>query len=74
MGSLVGQHGSQHPPGLEDHRRHGAVVVFIDEIDKGLSGVASSGQTDSGVTPGCSATFLVVAQRPRVGHLRDCYL
>jgi SpoVK/Ycf46/Vps4 family AAA+-type ATPase len=33
-------------------------ILFIDEVEKGLSGVASSGSTDSGVTARLFATFL----------------
>ena len=33
-------------------------ILFVDEIDKGLSGVASSGQTDSGVSSRMFGTFL----------------
>ena len=33
-------------------------ILFIDELDKGLSGVASSGQTDSGVSARLFGYFL----------------
>jgi len=33
-------------------------ILFLDEVEKGLSGVASSGQTDSGVTARLFGTFL----------------
>ena len=33
-------------------------VLFLDEVEKGLSGVASSGQTDSGVSARLFGTFL----------------
>lgn len=33
-------------------------VLFLDEVEKGLSGVASSGQTDSGVSARLFSTFL----------------
>ena len=33
-------------------------VLFLDEVEKALSGVASSGQTDSGVSARLFGTFL----------------
>jgi len=33
-------------------------ILFVDEVEKGLSGAASSGQTDSGVTARLFGTFL----------------
>ena len=33
-------------------------ILFLDEVEKGLSGAASSGQTDSGVTARLFGTFL----------------
>ena len=36
----------------------GRTVVFLDEIEKGLAGVQSSGQLDSGVKAGVGSAFL----------------
>jgi SpoVK/Ycf46/Vps4 family AAA+-type ATPase len=38
------------------------VVLWVDEIEKGLSGLASSGQTDGGVTARVFGTFLTWLQ------------
>ena len=58
MGSLVGQTEAQHPAGLRIADAMAPCVVMIDEVEKALAGVASSGQTDSGVSARLFGTFL----------------
>lgn len=58
MGSLVGQTEGNIRQALRIVDAMEPCVAFFDEIDKGLSGVASSGQTDSGVTARLFGTFL----------------
>ncbi len=58
MGSLVGQTESNIRQALKIADAMAPAVVFIDELDKALSGVASSGQTDSGVSARLFGTFL----------------
>ncbi len=50
LGSLVGQSESNLRQALQIVDAMSPCVLFCDELEKGLSGVASSGQTDSGVT------------------------
>jgi ATPase family associated with various cellular activities (AAA) len=50
MGSLVGQSESQTRQALKIVDAMAPCVIFCDELEKSLSGVASSGQTDSGVS------------------------
>jgi SpoVK/Ycf46/Vps4 family AAA+-type ATPase len=50
LGSLVGQSESNLRQALQIADRMSPCILFCDELEKGLSGVASSGQTDSGVT------------------------
>ncbi len=50
MGSLVGQSESQTRQALRIVDAMAPCVLFVDEAEKALSGVASSGQTDSGVS------------------------
>ena len=58
MGSLVGQTESRTRQALEIVDAMAPCVLFIDEIEKALSGVASSGQTDSGVSARMFGTLL----------------
>ena len=58
MGSLVGQTEGNIRQALRIVDAMEPCVAFLDELDKGLSGVASSGQTDSGVTARLFGTFL----------------
>ena len=58
MGSPRGADGRADPTGPQDRRRDGPCVLFVDEIEKALSGVQSSGQTDSGVSARLFGTFL----------------
>ena len=50
MGSLVGQSESNIRQALRIADAMAPCILFVDEIEKALSGVASSGQTDSGVS------------------------
>lgn len=50
MGSLVGQTETNIRQALRIADAMAPCILFVDEIEKGLSGVASSGQTDSGVS------------------------
>jgi ATPase family associated with various cellular activities (AAA) len=58
MGSLVGQTESNIRQALRLVDAMAPCVVMIDEVEKALSGVASSGTTDSGVTSRLFGTFL----------------
>ncbi|MCG8586254.1 MAG: AAA family ATPase, partial [Pirellulales bacterium] len=58
MGSLVGTTESNIRQALRIADAMAPAVLYIDEVEKGLSGVASSGQTDSGVTARLFSTFL----------------
>ncbi len=58
MGSLVGSTEANIRQALKIADAMAPSVLFIDEIDKGLSGVASSGQTDSGVSARLFGYFL----------------
>ena len=58
MGSLVGQTESNIRQALKMADAMAPAVLMIDEVDKALSGVASSGQTDSGVSARLFGTFL----------------
>jgi SpoVK/Ycf46/Vps4 family AAA+-type ATPase len=58
MGGLVGQTESNLRQALKIADAMAPCVLFLDECEKGLSGVASSGQTDSGVSARLFGTFL----------------
>lgn len=58
MGSLVGQTESNVRRALAITDAMAPCVLMIDEVEKALSGVASSGQTDSGVSARLFGTFL----------------
>jgi hypothetical protein len=58
MSSLVGSSESNIRNALKAVDAMGRVVLFLDEIEKGLAGVGSSGDLDSGVKAGVGATFL----------------
>jgi SpoVK/Ycf46/Vps4 family AAA+-type ATPase len=58
LGSLVGQSESNIRQALRLVDAMAPCVVMIDEVEKALSGVSSSGQTDSGVSARMFATFL----------------
>jgi hypothetical protein len=58
MGSLVGQTEERTRQALKIVDAMAPCVLFIDEIEKALAGVQSSGQTDSGVSARMFGTFL----------------
>ena len=58
LGSLVGQSEANIRQALRIIDAMAPCVAFLDEVEKGLSGVASSGQTDSGVTARLFGSFL----------------
>jgi hypothetical protein len=58
MGSLVGQTEANIRQALKIADAMAPCVLMIDELEKGLSGVAASGQTDSGVSARLFGTFL----------------
>jgi hypothetical protein len=58
LGSLVGQSEANIRQALRLVDAMSPCVVMIDEVEKALSGVASSGQTDSGVSARMFASFL----------------
>jgi SpoVK/Ycf46/Vps4 family AAA+-type ATPase len=58
MGSLVGETERNVRRALAIAEAMAPCVLFVDEIDKGLSGVAASGQTDSGVSARLFGTLL----------------
>jgi len=58
MGSLVGETERNVRRALAIAEAMEPCLLFVDEIDKGLSGVASSGQTDSGVAARMFGTLL----------------
>jgi SpoVK/Ycf46/Vps4 family AAA+-type ATPase len=58
LGSLVGQSEANIRQALRLVDAMSPCVVMLDEVEKALSGVASSGQTDSGVSARMFASFL----------------
>ena len=58
MGSLVGMTEERTRQALRIADAMAPCIVFIDEIEKGLSGVQASGQTDSGVSARMFGTLL----------------
>ena len=58
MGGIVGESERNTRAALDAVDAMGECVLFIDELEKGLAGAGSSGQTDSGVKAGVAATFL----------------
>jgi hypothetical protein len=58
MGSLVGQTESNIRQALRIIDAMAPAVCFLDEVEKAFSGVAASGQTDSGVSARLFGTFL----------------
>src|ERR1035437_8439360 len=59
LGSLVGQSESNIRQALRIVDAMAPAVLFIDEAEKALAGVASSGQTDSGVSARLFSSLLV---------------
>jgi hypothetical protein len=58
MGSLVGQTEERTRQALRIADAMAPCLVFLDEVEKGLSGVQASGQTDSGVSARMFGTLL----------------
>ena len=58
MGSLVGSTEQNVRQALRIADAMSPALLYCDEIDKALSGVASSGQTDSGVSARLFASLL----------------
>jgi hypothetical protein len=58
MGSLVGQTEERTRQALQIADAMAPCIVFCDEVEKGLSGVQASGQTDSGVSARMFGTLL----------------
>ena len=58
MGSLVGQTEERTRQALKIADAMAPCILFVDEIEKGFSGVASSGSTDSGVGARLFGSFL----------------
>jgi len=58
MGSLVGQTEQNIRRALQIADAMAPCVIMVDEVEKALSGVASSGSTDSGVSARLFGTFL----------------
>jgi SpoVK/Ycf46/Vps4 family AAA+-type ATPase len=58
MGSLVGLTEERTRQALRIIDAMAPAVCFIDEVEKALSGVQSSGQTDSGVSARLFGAFL----------------
>jgi SpoVK/Ycf46/Vps4 family AAA+-type ATPase len=58
MGSLVGQTEERTRQALRIADAMAPCILFIDEVEKALSGVQSSGQTDSGVSARMFGTVL----------------
>ena len=58
MGGLVGSTEEATRAALRMIDAMAPCVVFLDEVEKGLSGVSNSGQTDSGVTARIFGAFL----------------
>lgn len=68
MGSLVGQSEAAIRGALKAVDAMGKIVLFLDEAEKGLAGVQSSGHTDSGTKAGVAATFLKWASDRQPGQ------
>lgn len=66
FGSLVGDTEAKTRRALEIAEAMAPAILWIDEIEKGLSGVGSSGKTDSGVTSRMFGTILTWLQEKDV--------
>lgn len=62
FGSLVGETESNTRKALEIAEAMAPCILWIDEIEKGLAGLESSGKTDSGVTSRAFGTILTWLQ------------
>ena len=58
FGSLMGQSEQNMRQALRIAEAMAPCILYLDEVEKGLSGVASSGQSDSGTSSRLFATFL----------------
>ncbi len=58
MGSLVGQTESNIRQALQTADAMAPCVLFVDEVEKALSGVASGGRGDGGVSSRLFARYL----------------
>ena len=70
MGSLVGSTEANIRQALKIADAMAPCVIVVDEVDKALAGVASSGSTDSGVTARLFGTFLSWLN----DRTSDCYV
>ncbi len=70
FGSLVGQSEQNMRQALRIAEAMAPCILFCDEIEKGLSGVASSGQSDSGTSSRLFATLLTWLN----DHASDVYV
>ena len=64
-GSLVGESEKRMRQATNVISSFGECIVWIDEIEKGFSGVKSSGETDAGTTSGMFSHFLTWLQENR---------
>ena len=62
FGSLVGQSEATMRRALDIAESTSPCILFMDEVEKGLSGSKSSGQTDGGTTSRVMGTFLTWMQ------------
>lgn len=62
FGSLVGQSESSIRTALQTADACAPCILWLDELEKGLAGLGSSGSTDSGVTARVFGTFLTWMQ------------
>ncbi len=65
FGSLVGDTESNTRRALQTAEAMSPAILWIDEIEKGLSGIQSSGKTDSGVTSRMFGTILTWMQEKK---------
>lgn len=66
FGSLVGDTEANTRKALQIAESMAPAILWLDEIDKGLSGVGGSGKTDSGVTSRMFGTILTWLQEKKV--------
>lgn len=62
FGSLVGQSEEQMRKALQTAEAIAPCILWLDEIEKGMAGLGSSGSTDSGTTARVFGTFLTWMQ------------
>ena len=71
FGSLVGESERNMRQALKVAEAISPCILWIDEIEKGLSGIESSGQTDGGTSARVLGTFLTWMQDSRPLTLRS---